>query len=45
MKNKKLAIQWFIEQHADWEKLLGEYAGKTCAALASKFVKAIIVGK
>lgn len=24
MENKKLAIQWFIEQHADWEKLLSE---------------------
>ena len=22
--NKKLNVQWFIEQHADWEKLLSE---------------------
>ncbi|MBP5785213.1 MAG: hypothetical protein J6W16_06495, partial [Methanobrevibacter sp.] len=22
--NKKLNIQWFIEQHQDWEKLLSE---------------------
>ena len=22
--NKKLNVQWFIEQHSDWEKLLSE---------------------